>query len=444
MRRDLVLAALWIAGGCSVATSSTVPHVRFGYDRPVRISLAVQGGPQLLDGWRTALRTAGTVEIVTETALEDGSTHARMCNVGLDLARRGTPVELVVELVSSIRVVPNVSCSEQSRFWRELRSEPEPCPNRTYLSTTATATTVARILDATTCTPIRTHVVSSVQTSSVNEREAAEISKQLAIRLHLDDLRAAVTQQLFPHGLAIASVSGRTIEVSRRGDRSLASGAVYVLRTPEMITPNRRATLAAPRIRVAALSSDRATLEVDQDSVGVRAGDQLRAHRNNYLFTLYGAPVGSLVRDDAKLRGGIALAVAFRTAAPRVPLFAEVEAASGAVPTLDSSFLGGGVAVGVRWPVGSFVPIALLEVGGLTLHQRDLADRAASSTRGYAGVGVGGEVWLGGAFVMFDARYRRLANGNWETTEENMQTAVDSLTASIDVFQLRIAAGYRF
>lgn len=440
MSRSLaaVVVAVALAGGCSWATSTTAPRTVFGYDRPVRIALLAQGPGELIAAWRASLVASELVEIVDEQGIEDEALEdltTRMCKRAHALAAAGTPVDEVVSIMADRAPTANRRCA-RTRFAKpffdrliEGTAEVE-CTEYAYVSGVTSASAMLHVVDAATCRLTRRRVLPSPSFTGYPAGVAT---------LQPGEARR-IGRSLFPRGLAILGARGRELDVARRGDTELEPGAIFVVRGH---APGKEGTIG--RMRVVKVEGERATLEAEQDNLGVGVGDELRAHATGHQWTLYPALLGGSMRDDGGTRGTVGVAAALRWLPHRIPLLAELEVAADTVSGRPISHTSGGAAVGLRWPFGALQPLVLVEAGVATAYQDDVGGRPAIATGGYYGAGAGAELWLRRVFIAADARYRKLSTGEWTTnTEAKRPTMVDYDDRNVTMLVVRLAAGFRF
>jgi hypothetical protein len=379
-------AALLALSACTFGTSSTVPAAKFGYGfHGVRVALLVRAGPLITLRWREALAAQAPIVLAEvreiEKAVDPAAADAQVCQVALDLARAGQPVDEVVVVDTSSSV---------------------------------------EVYDGRTCRPLRTPAV---------------VMPRIMGQATMEDLFAA---ELYPSGLAITGVSGRQI-VAEGAASALAPGAVFIIRGH---APGPEDTVG--RLRVAARRGDRVTFEAERDLLGVGPGDELRRQTRGHQWTGHLAIIAGALRTGRRTSGLGGAKFALRWEPQWLPLFVETELALDNTARVDIAHAGGGLALGLRWPRGAFRPYAVGELGLVSASQLSVGGDTAYASGTYLGAGLGAQKDFQRWFLLADARWRRISTGTWESGDPPSPIVVgltERVTAAIIV---AVAAGYRF
>jgi hypothetical protein len=228
---------------------------------------------------------------------------------------------------------------------------------------------------------------------------------------------------LFPSGNSLIGVNGRTLEVGN-DDHPFVAGHHYWLRD-QMIGNG-------PRLTATRADDRTATLEADLAPSGVDPGDEIHETTHIRRQTVYGALSGGRGTSGEGAYGQAGASVAVRVSFDRIPLMGEINLSGDIMPRFGVSRFSGGLAGGVRFPLGPVNPVGFGEAGLSKLYQDN-----ATATGAYLGLGGGIEVWFSGLFIFADARLHKYWLQDWKDGDGNEVTVkhpdLDSTTITIEL-----------
>jgi hypothetical protein len=370
------LAAVVVLAGCSKSSISTKQVATFGYHRPPAIGLATSGPVDLADAWRAGAHRA--IGITDLGFVPD----AELCEV----SRAKALDEVVIATL-------------------DTKSEADPEQNL-VMSTHAVAK--VRILETATC-GLRREV--SVETQPIRSEVAIdEAGARRALLLEVSADAERETRDMFVRGPQVVRQAGREIEVEH--DNLVENGDVLYVKKGENDD--------GKRVVVERAAQGRATLVSDDELPPVDVGDELHRKSLDHRLTLFPTLSAGRIEGGHTISG---IGVTARWSSNQLPLLVEVALNGDLIPDYDSERLAGGVAAGLRWPLGPVNPVVVAEAGLSHATQND-----AESDGGFVGLGAGIELWLGKLCLFGDLRYRWQIAEDWQDSEGEPLTVAHPVT----------------
>lgn len=445
--RLLAFACLLCAlGACSNATTTTHRIATLSYARTPTVVFARHGDHDLIEPWRRALVESHRFEVIGTLDAPAASTGRDRETAAICERAAQTPSDLIADVYADIVLNPHQKCvdwscpptHEQPLFHDGGDGATGSCTCRRYEYTGSSGhvESEVRLVDSGTCRILTRGAFKTPEYNGADTVDPIADGKAVRSQLSIDTehirLHELPTLEL-PSGPRLLALHARDLIVDNRGLHMRPGDQLWLQRRDEPDTKRRR-------VHVATADDQTATLAADKDLGTVVPGDELHAIHYVYRATGYGAIAGGTTTSDAGRSGMAAATVAVRWSFDRYPLMAELLATGDYAPGISTRRFGSGGAAGLRWPIGPFDPVAFVE-GGITKAWQDLG--GARATAGYAGVGVGVELWISKVFVFADIRRRYYLYDAWKLAN-GTPALVENPDLDVQTTTLQLAVGRRY